>query len=406
MKTTTLQLNDAMNLSPVRLALLLIPLALACFALSPQARAACQNGCDLTHSNTFLGDDALISNTSGSDNTAIGSHALDSETTGYGNVAVGSQALSGNTTGAAGTAIGWDALQSNTYGYGNSALGAGALNSNTTGDDNVAIGLSALYSNTGGFDNTATGAAALSGANGSDNVAMGYSALSKVFGGGNVAVGTNALWQLTTGGYNIALGDLAGYNLINGSNNIIIGTRGVSADDGLIRIGTVSTHRKVFIAGISGVTVANGVGVIVNPQGQLGTVVSSERYKDQIKPMDRASEAILSLKPVTFRYKHELDPDGMPQFGLVAEQVEKVNPDLVARDADGKPYTVRYEAVNAMLLNEFLKEHRKVQELEATVVQQRKDFETAIAQVTTQVQKMSAQLALAKAAPKTAANGQ
>ena len=112
-------------------------------------------------------------------------------------------------------------------------------------------------------------------------------------------------------------------------------------------------------------TVASGVGVIVGSNGQLGTVLSSARFKDAIKPMDKASEAILSLQPVTFRYKQELDPDGIPQFGLVAEQVEKVNPDLVVRDADGKVNTVRYEAVNAMLLNEFLKEHQKVEEQQA-----------------------------------------
>jgi hypothetical protein len=160
------------------------------------------------------------------------------------------------------------------------------------------------------------------------------------------------------------------------------------------------------IAGISGVTVAGGVGVIVDTNGQLGTVVSSERFKDAIKPMDKASEAILALKPVTFRYKHKLDPEGIPQFGLVAEQVEKVNPDLVACDEQGKPYTVRYEAVNAMLLNEFLKEHRKVE-------QQRKDFEAALAQqqkqidvLTAGLQKVSAQLEVSKAAPQTALNDQ
>src|SRR5205823_12467108 len=132
-------------------------------------------------------------------------------------------------------------------------------------------------------------------------------------------------------------------------------------------------------------TVASGVGVIVNSSGKLGTVLSSERFKDEIKPMDKASEAILALQPVTFRYKHELDPDGIPQFGLIAEQVEKVNPDLVVRDEHGKPYTVRYEAVNAMLLNEFLKEHRKVQELEkdlrATIAQQQKQIKALTATV-------------------------
>ena len=140
---------------------------------------------------------------------------------------------------------------------------------------------------------------------------------------------------------------------------------------------------------------AGGVGVLIDGSGHLGTVVSSERFKDEIKPMDKASEAILALKPVTFRYKHDLDPEGIPQFGLVAEQVEKVNPALVARDAQGKVYTVRYEAVNAMLLNEFLKEHREVQELKKQV-----------AALTAGLQKVSAQLEVSKAAPQTVLNNQ
>ena len=163
------------------------------------------------------------------------------------------------------------------------------------------------------------------------------------------------------------MGVSAGINLTTGSNNIDIGNAGVAGESNTIRIGTAGTQTATFIAGITGATVPGGVGVIVGNNGQLGTVVSSERFKDEIKPMDKASEAILALKPVTFRYKKELDPDGIPQFGLVAEEVEKVNPDLVARDEQGKAYTVRYEAVNAMLLNEFLKEHRKVQEQERSL---------------------------------------
>jgi trimeric autotransporter adhesin len=150
------------------------------------------------------------------------------------------------------------------------------------------------------------------------------------------------------------------------------------------------------------VTVSGGVGVIIDTDGHLGTVVSSARFKDKIKPMDKASEAILALKPVTFRYKHELDPDGIPQFGLVAEQVEKVNPDLVARDAEGKPYTVRYEAVNAMLLNEFLKEHRKVEELEVTAAKQQKQIEA----LTAGLQKVSAQVEMSKSASQMVLNNQ
>ena len=390
MKTTTLPLRHSVNHLRRPLVLLLVPLALVCLALSPQAGATCQEGCNLTNANTFLGD-----------------NALDSDTTGNSNVAIGSQALFSNTSGSLETAIGWGALFSNISGYGNSAFGGGALYNNTTGFNNTASGHSTLNSNTTGSYNVANGVAALQTANGSHNVAMGYATLSNVIGGDNTAIGEQALRLVTSGDNNIALGALSGYNLLNGSNNIIIGNRGVSADDGLIRIGTVSTHRKAFIAGINGVTVANGVGVIVNPQGQLGTVVSSERYKDHIQPMDKASEAILALKPVTFRYKHELDPDGIPQFGLVAEEVEKVNPDLVARDEVGKPYTVRYEAVNAMLLNEFLKEHRRNQQQESKIEQQEAKIarlEKQIETLSSGLQQVSAQLELAKAAPQTVQN--
>jgi len=181
----------------------------------------------------------------------------------------------------------------------------------------------------------------------------------------------------------------------------------------MIRIGKQGTQTGTFIAGIFGSTVASGVGVIVNSSGQLGTVLSSERFKEAIKPMDKASEAILSLQPVTFRYKQELDPNGVPQFGLIAEQVDKVNPDLVVRGEDGKVTTVRYEAVNAMLLNEFLKEHGQVQQLKATVVQQQEEFHAKFAQqqkeieaLTATIQKVSNEVALSKPAPQLVTNPQ
>src|SRR5206468_4324040 len=186
-----------------------------------------------------------------------------------------------------------------------------------------------------------------------------YTLLSNTVGNYNTAVGSAAL-EYSTGANNIALGNQAGFNLTTGNNNIDIGAQGVAGESGKIRIGKGASG--TFISGIYNKTVASGVGVIVDSTGHLGTVQSSARYKEAIKPMDKASEAILQLKPVTFRYKQELDPDAIPQFGLVAEQVEKVNPDLVVRGEDGKVSTVRYEAVNAMLLNEFLKEHRQVQE--------------------------------------------
>jgi predicted ribosome quality control (RQC) complex YloA/Tae2 family protein len=212
------------------------------------------------------------------------------------------------------------------------------------------------------------------------------------------------------------LGAGAGGNLTTGNNNIDIGNAGVAAEANTIRVGT-GPQTKTFIAGINGAGVI-GVAVKVNAAGQLGTAPSSERFKDEIKPMDKASEAILGLKPVTFLYKKELDPEGIPQFGLVAEQVEKVNPDLVARDADGKVYTVRYEAVNAMLLNEFLKAHKKVEEQEATitqlkstVAQQQKDFQATAAHQQKQIetlaaglQKVSAQVELKQRSPQMAVN--
>ena len=203
------------------------------------------------------------------------------------------------------------------------------------------------------------------------------------------------------------MGFQAGQNVTTGANNIDIGNAGVAGDANRIRIGKQGTQTGTFVAGIFGSTVASGVGVIVNSSGQLGTVLSSERFKEAIKPMDKVSEAILSLQPVTFRYKQELDPEGIPQFGLVAEQVAKVNPALVARDAQGRVYTVRYEAVNAMLLNEFLKEHKafveeqhKVQELEANAEQQQKQIEA----LTAGLQKVSAQLEASKSVPRVVNN--
>jgi len=277
-----------------------------------------------------------------------------------------------------------------------------ALFSNTGGSLNIANGDKALFSNTAGNYNTATGHDAL---------------FNNTTGNNNTAIGFHALGHNNRGRRNIALGFEAGLHLTR-DDNIDIGNRGVTGDSNTIRIGTGGTQSATFIAGISGVTVAGGVGVIIDANGHLGTMVSSERFKDAIQPMDKASEAILALKPVTFHYKHELDPAGIPQFGLVAEEVERVNPDLVARDADGKPYSVRYEAVNAMLLNEFLKEHRTVQEQGATITRQRKDFEAAFAQQqkqiealtatvkeqAAQIQKVSAQFELSKPAPQTVNN--
>ncbi len=226
----------------------------------------------------------------------------------------------------------------------------------------------------------------------------------------NTAVGQLALFN-NNGSSNIALGALAGGNLTIGSNNIDIGSPGVRSESDTIRIGTVH-HTRAFITGISRTVVA-GAPVVVNAGGQLGVTVSSKRFKDEIKAMDKASEGLLALKPVTFRYNKEIDPEGIPQFGLVAEDVEKVNRDLVIHDKDGTPYSVRYDSVNAMLLNEFPKEHKKVEEQQATITQLKKDFGATTAQLSArlneqaaQIQKVSVQFELNKSAPQTVLNNQ
>jgi hypothetical protein len=452
--------RDSLNWSAWRRSILLIALVLASLAVLPTARAVCQDGCSGPF-NTVLGDDALLNNLGGTYNTAIGLFALGSNTDGGGNTANGADALSSNTTGNYNTANGLEALFSNTTGGFNTATGSAALNSNISGNSNTAHGANTLFNNTSGYNNTASGFEALnSNTTGNNNTANGYRALygdarNPSTGSNNTATGSNALNKNTTGYFNaadgalalsnntagssnIALGYSAGKNLTTGSNNIDIGNSGVAGEAKTIRIGALRIQTSTYIAGISGVTVPNGVGVIVGANGKLGTVVSSERFKHEIKPMDKASEAILALQPVTFRYKHDLDPDGIPQFGLVAEQVEKVNPDLVARDEEGKAYTVRYEAVNAMLLNEFLKEHRKVEEQEATIArvkstlakqeativqqkndfqsiiaQQQKDFQSAVAQQQKEMealkaglQKVSGQLQLSRAVPQLVVNNQ
>jgi hypothetical protein len=262
----------------------------------------------------------------------------------------------------------------------------------TAGFSNVAAGFQALFHSTSGNNNTASGSQALT---------------SNATGSNNTAAGFQALFGNTTGGSNTALGFQAGASLTTGSHNIDIGNHGVAGESSTTRIGDVQT--KTFIAGIHGATASGGVAVFVNSSGQLGTLTSSARFKDEIKPMDKVSEAILTLKPVTFRYKKEIDPAGIPQFGLVAEDVQKVNPDLVALDKEGKPYTVRYEAVNAMLLNEFLKEHQRVQEQEAIIARLKSGMQLLAATVTqqaAQIQKASAQLELSKPAPQTVLNNQ
>jgi hypothetical protein len=296
------------------------------------------------------------------------------------------------------------------YAGNNTAEGTSALFSLTTGIDNTANGYQALYHNTTGSFNTASGFRALFfNTGGTQNTADGFEALyHNTTGYRNTASGYSALLNNTTGHDNIALGRQAGIFLTTGSFNIDIGEGGVAGESSTIRIGHIPAQTRAFIAGVSGASVS-GAQVVVNSSGQLGVAPSSQRFKEQIKPMDKTSEAILALKPVTFHYKKEIDPDRTPQFGLVAEEVEKVNPDLVARDAKGNVYTVRYEAVNAMLLNELLKAHRKVQEQDATIAnlksmmaQQQKGIEVLTATVkeqASQILKVGADIEVRKPAP-------
>jgi hypothetical protein len=263
------------------------------------------------------------------------------------------------------TAIGPDMLCNMMMMRGNTPYGCQALVNNAMGNNNTAIGLRALSDNVMGNSNTAIGCLALDdNAMGSHNTAIGFSALNCNTGSGNIALGWNA------GTYHMA-----------GNNNIYIGNSGNMTEDGQIRIGSFPLHTATYIAGIRRAAVT-GSPVVIGMGGRLGVTMSSAEFKEAIKPMDKASEAILALKPVTFHYRKDVDPDGNPQFGLVAEEVEKVNPDLVVRDEDGKVMTVRYDAVNAMLLNEFLKEHQRVteqqstiSELKATVAKQQKQIE-------------------------------
>src|SRR6266480_4599863 len=386
-----------------RSALLVVPRLLTCFGVASAPTAfgvvpAPDGG--YPGGNTAEGDNALLSLTTDASNTAIGLDPLFSNTTGSNNTANGAATLQNNTTGSFNTANGIVALFSNTTGSNNTADSTQALNENTTGIKNTADGFQALFSNTTGNHNTADGDIVL---------------FHNTTGNFNTASGAHTLLNNTTGSFNIALGVNAGDNLTIGNNNIDIGNRGVAGESATARIGTAGSQTRTFIAGVSGVAVA-GSTLVVNGSRQLGIAASSERFKDEIKPMNKASEAILALQPVTFRYKKNIDPDHGPQFGLVAEEVARVNPDLVARDAKGDVYTVRYEAVNAMLLNEFLKEHRKVQEQdvtiaqvrstaakqEATITQQQKQIEA----LTAGLQKVSAQIEASKPPPQMVVNNQ
>ena len=326
-----------------------------------------------------------------------------------GNTAEGQAALLSLTTGGFNTAVGLFSLRSNTTGQLNTAIGAGALLANTgAGESNTATGAGALLSLSNGVQNTANGAFALfSNTNANGNTAIGYQALFQNNGEGNTADGWKALAKNTTGGFNAAIGENALPNNTTGSNNTGLGFgagTSVTTASNVICIGAgvfgTNTDNSCFIGNIFGATSSGGAAVLVNSNGRLGTMTSSRRFKDDIKPMDTASEALFVLKPVTFRYKKEIDSAGTSQFGLVAEDVEKVNPDLVVRDKDGKPYSVRYDQVNAMLLNEFLKEHKTVQELKKEIA----TLTTTVKEQAAQIQRVSAQVEMSKPAPQVVGN--
>jgi hypothetical protein len=361
-------------------------------------------------SNTATGAAALLFNTTGTLNTANGTAALELNDTGSGNTANGAFALYSNSSGNFNTATGVFALHDNTTGSGTTSYGANALQHNTTGSLNTAVGGNALVSNLEGADNTAIGVNALfNNTTGMDNTATGVNALAdNVAGFGNIAIGNNSMANNVSGSLNTVVGDSSGGNLVNGIGNIYIGAIvAPSADEsGTIRMADNAlpipgTDSHVFIAGIGGSTVgAANTPVVINAVGQLGTLPSSARFKKDIESMDKTSEAIYSLRPVTFHYKG--DETNTACSGLIAEEVAKVDPSLILLDKEGKPQTVRYEQINAMLLNEFLKEHKKVEEQQTTIRQLKKDLDAAIAQLTarldeqaTQIQKASAQLAAA-----------
>ncbi len=342
-----------MGRSPLLLALLLIPLTFVCIGLSPEARAllpAPTPDGGYPGSNTAEGQDALFSLTNGGFNTAIGAHALYGDTTGSSNTAVGAFVLHVNSSGNGNVAIGQGALGSNT-GSGNVAVGFSALvNNQNAGDSSQAFGLGALFHQTTGLYNNGFGA--------------------------------GTLYSNVSGANNTAIGHRAGFH-ITGKGNVDIGSdvTGVAGENNTTRIRNIGT--TAFNTGRS---------VQVDATGKLGYVVSARRYKDEIKPMDKASEALFALKPVTFRYKGDIDPAHVKMFGLIAEDVAEVNPDLVVRNAKGEVDTIRFDSINAMLLNELLKEQRKLQGMEVIVAQQKKDFEAIIAQRKKQIQSLTANL--------------
>jgi hypothetical protein len=400
---------------------ILIIFSFVCTAFLPQLQAvspAPDGG--YPGNNTAEGTNALFHLSSGVSNTALGAQVLYQDTTGGSNTGTGFQALYSNTIGGQNTASGAFSLFSNLQGLGNTADGYKALVWNTSGSFNTAVGAQALWRSTIGENNTAIGAGALTyNTTAGVNTGVGSNALEhNTTGNGNTAVGYAACDRNSSGGENTATGHLALYLNASGSNNLALGANAgmhIITADNVICIGANvvgdDVSNSTWLGNVYGVTTQNGTTapVVVSADGQLGTVASSERFKKDIATMDKASEAIMSLRPVTFHYK--TDSKGTQQFGLIAEEVAKVNPALVLPDEEGKPYTVRYEAVNAMLLNEFLKEHREVEEQQATITELKKELQANAARQQNQIealgaglQKLSAQLEVLKPAAQTVLN--
>jgi len=314
--------------------------------------------------NTATGAGALANNTGGSENTATGAGALANNAIGNNNTATGVQALFhnnaidntafgfnalfSNTTGTFNTAVGFGALSNNTFGGSNTAIGLSALAHNN-GDQNTALGSATLYFNSTGSNNTAIGLdALLRNTTGAVNTAIGNDALeNNTFGASNTAIGVKALFHVNNGGSNTAIGAGAGFNLTSGNNNIYLGSFGGTSESNTMRLG--HSQARTFISGIAGVPVT-GKQVFINSNGQLGILASSARFKRDIQTMGNRSRRLLQLRPVTFRYKQ--DPQGQRQYGLIAEEVAKVYPDLVTKGADGKVDSVQYHELIPMLLNE------------------------------------------------------
>ncbi len=316
--------------------------------------------------NTATGSETMIDNTTGSQNTATGLGALYRNTTGAQNTASGYQALTNNETGLFNTADGFQALYSTTASQYNTASGYMALYADTGGSGNTAVGATALLSNTTAYNNSAFGSAALHDATlGGQNSGFGaYSLHQTTVGANNVAVGYQAMYSNTSGSSNVAIGLNAGYNLTTGSNNIDISNSGSPGDSATIKIGTESTQTKTFIAGIANAKVT-GAAVYVTSSGQLGVLASSERYKTDIAPMGAKTGNLEQLRPVTFHLK--ADPQGEVQYGLIAEEVDKVYPELVIRDDKGVIQGVRYDELAPMLLNEVQQQKAQLQAMKQQV---------------------------------------